>query len=368
MNYKKITLFFWFVMIMISMSAPSLYFIPSIRSSSLTPYSSVSVYWNLIENPIFIDDSDPTNDWAKTVSENLWCTGTGTSEDPYIIQNLYVFSSTLNCITIQNSDAYFFITNCIIEGPEEFQIEKVAGVHLDNVKNGYITNSQIVNGSFFGIEAVWSTDILIYNNYLFNNYVPIYLGGCLENEVSLNTIVNNEGGVELYWSNHSLIQGNNIYNNEGYGVWSGACSNNEISYNTISNCRSGVYLGESSVYTITQNIIEENEYYGILLKYESNYNTSSYNSVSNTPYCIGVGESCFENNICNNGDCPIYIVDDIWISLDDNDDDNEEDDNNTETIDDGIIDIYIPGFNFIILFAISFVVSSLLIIRMKLRY
>ena len=40
----------------------------------ISQYASVS--------PIFIDDINPNYNWSKIASENFWCTGSGTLNDP----------------------------------------------------------------------------------------------------------------------------------------------------------------------------------------------------------------------------------------------------------------------------------------------
>ena len=41
-------------------------------------------------NPIYIDDLDPNFSWNKTMSENTWCSGSGTYLDPYIIEDVII--------------------------------------------------------------------------------------------------------------------------------------------------------------------------------------------------------------------------------------------------------------------------------------
>ena len=79
-------------------------------------FSEGTGYWDLTTTPIFIDDSDPNFNWSKTAVENDWCTGLGTWDDPYVIENVFMeASSASQCITIQNSHTYFQIKNCTIK-------------------------------------------------------------------------------------------------------------------------------------------------------------------------------------------------------------------------------------------------------------
>jgi len=62
---------------------------------------------------IIIDNSASNNwDWAIT---RTWCSGSGTLNDPYVIEDLIIDGLNLSsCITIQNSDVYFIIENCTV--------------------------------------------------------------------------------------------------------------------------------------------------------------------------------------------------------------------------------------------------------------
>ncbi|MFX1557691.1 MAG: hypothetical protein ACFFC9_10595, partial [Promethearchaeota archaeon] len=63
--------------------------------------------------PIFIDDEDPNFNWSK-IAENAWCSGLGTWDNPYIIENVIIdgYGSSY-CIKIQNSSKYFVLKNNI---------------------------------------------------------------------------------------------------------------------------------------------------------------------------------------------------------------------------------------------------------------
>jgi len=73
-----------------------------------------SGYWNL---PPFVIDDSATGvgaqnwTWAET---QPWCSGSGTFEDPYIIENVTIDGGWGNCITIKYSDKYFRIENCTV--------------------------------------------------------------------------------------------------------------------------------------------------------------------------------------------------------------------------------------------------------------
>ncbi|OLS25681.1 MAG: hypothetical protein HeimC3_14290 [Candidatus Heimdallarchaeota archaeon LC_3] len=149
--------------------------------------------------PIFISSND---DFALQTSEEDW-KGTGTSNDPYIIEgyhiteritinytNQYSIGSRETKILIQNTDVHFKIRNSLIERPK-FQCTTVNGtetiVHpcdypgesihnirdgitLINTKNAIIENVTIVNireGS--GVHVIDSSNIFIQGNIILDN-------------------------------------------------------------------------------------------------------------------------------------------------------------------------------------------------------
>ena len=60
--------------------------------------------------PIHIDDNEPTKNWSITAATYDWCTGSGTWNHPYIIENITIDGQNVyNCIRIDNSDLYFTI-------------------------------------------------------------------------------------------------------------------------------------------------------------------------------------------------------------------------------------------------------------------
>lgn len=67
--------------------------------------------WEL--SPIYINDNDPNYSWSKTATENDWCRGNGTLNEPYIIENITINGQyTYSCLAIEFSNVYFLIRNC----------------------------------------------------------------------------------------------------------------------------------------------------------------------------------------------------------------------------------------------------------------
>jgi len=114
---------------------------------------------------VFIDDEDPNYNWSKTVAENDWCNGSGTYEDPYVIENLYVNAHGVGgCVFITNSKKYFVIRNCWFENSDWDGFGN--GVYLLLVENGTIADN-IILYTRTGIH----TNIGVYNITISNNII-----------------------------------------------------------------------------------------------------------------------------------------------------------------------------------------------------
>lgn len=194
-------------------------------------------FWNLTGNPIYINDWRCKYSWRKT-SKYDWCSGSGTIEDPYIIENIIIDGQNSgSCITIRNSRAYFIIRNCTLynSGGGSF-FNWGAGIKLINTKNGWLLNNTLnynrdgileicgnnnnfskntVNyNSHHGIRS-WFSD---YNNFLeneikFNEINGMYFWFSDLNTINKNAIDYNQNGISFIFSNNNSITSNYIVGN-----------------------------------------------------------------------------------------------------------------------------------------------------------
>jgi len=81
------------------------------------------------------------NDYQFTAANGV-VSGSGTVNDPYIIENWAIDASGANGIDIQNTTAYFIVRNCLIENSV---ISTHGGIYLNNVVNGTIENNTCEN-------------------------------------------------------------------------------------------------------------------------------------------------------------------------------------------------------------------------------
>ena len=197
---------------------------PSIKSSDI----DLSGYYNLTGSKIYIDDSDPNYDWSKNAADNDWCSGSGTENDPYIIENVYLDGlgdiaptpgkiHSENCITVEESEAYFIIRNCFLinAGPDEYN----SGIYLRTVKNGVLFNNTIVY-CHEGIYVDWySKDNFIQKNRLLSDNVTAGYGRAVyctmashNNSFSDNYVFNYYDGIYVAKSNNIKMVKNFVKN------------------------------------------------------------------------------------------------------------------------------------------------------------
>ncbi len=247
-----------------------------------------SGFWNLTESPIVIDDYQPNCNWKKTASKHEWCFGSGTLDDPYIIENVIINGQeSTSCITIRNSNVYFIIRNCILYNSGWSLFNWDSGIKLINTNNGNILN----------------------NNCSYNNGFGILQIGCSNNNFSGN-IVNHNSHHGIYsWSIDKI----NIFENE-------------INYNQIT----GIYFWFSYKNNISDNIINSNQNGIYLIMSSNNFITSNYlvdNNVSIYQFWSG-GNFISENKY--EYDLPPPAIPDENAKIDG--DDNDDDDDDTEEI------------------------------------
>ena len=268
---------------------------------------------------ILIDDTGAWDwIWAKSIG---WCSGSGTYDDPYTIENLTIDASdspTGIGIYINGSkNEYFVIRNCTIYNGS-------IGIALENTDNGTLTKNTCSNNTNYGISLWNSNNNTISENTANNNTVfGIRLRYyCNNNTISRNTANNNkDSGISLWNSNNNTISGNTANNNTVFGIrLRYYCNNNTISRNTANNNKdSGIFLREiCDDNFILENTVNGNNLEGIYLRFGSNNNEIWGNTVSdNNRYGIALVESSnnnlvFYNYIFNNSLSGFDRSNNVW--------------------------------------------------------
>ena len=111
----------------------------------------------------------------------------GTEEDPYIIAGWNINTSDDKGIYIENTDAYFIITDCYFINEEEGGYSNIA-IEFEYVENGKIEN-------------IYSTN---------NNY-GVILRYCNHIRIANNTCNGGVGGIRTHYSNNLTIINNSCY-------------------------------------------------------------------------------------------------------------------------------------------------------------
>lgn len=152
-------------------------------------------------------------------------TGVGTRSDPYIIDNLQI-SLSETCISIQNTTAFFVISNCRFQTRTQ---TLTPAVMLSNVENGRVENCEFVQG-VSGITLYNSIDCLIVDNSFYGCWSGITLTYVANSSAIGNRIHNNHRGVLIEQSEFCEILNNSIYSNGQYGIEITLLSSNNTIY------------------------------------------------------------------------------------------------------------------------------------------
>jgi len=200
--------------------------------------------------------------------------GSGTENDPYIIENWIISPENVTGIEILNTTAYFVVRNCLIAN-------FYYGIYLQNVVNGRIVNCTCDNNDD-GIYIYSSDNNLVANNLVENNWnqYGVLLWYSNNNLISNNLVENNYYGILLALSNNNFVK-NNLVENNTLGIGLAESTNNTILGNTVENNLWGIILQTSDNNIIENNTVDNNYYNGINLNSSSNNNTIENNTCSN---------------------------------------------------------------------------------------
>jgi len=235
-----------------------------------------------------------------TIKDNIFqesgisLSGILTSWDSHIIENnsvndkpIYYYKNE-NGITVPDDANQLIFANCS-------NIE-IKNINFENVVNG--------------IQICYGSDITIKNNYFESNKknsIHIYHS---ENITINNNNIEGGNGIDLLDSKNIFILQNIIENTET-AINIDTSNNNNISKNSLSNNDNGIYSeygGENNIY---ENNIFSNTDYGIYLQTNSNNNIVSKNNIFQNKIAIRIKGSKFNNIITNeikdNADIGIYI-------------------------------------------------------------
>jgi parallel beta-helix repeat protein len=276
--------------------------------------------WDLTGSPINIAETGP-NDWAWAVTQP-WCSGGGTSENPYLIENVIIDGlNATACITIEESSQYFVIKNCTL-----YNSSSVGGILLAATSNGFVTDCNISNNNGPGIDAgdgeynflvnntindneesgiraIRTDYITIYNNTLGNNYYGINNWESDFVNISSNIVYDNRWGINAWYAFNGTFNENEAFDNELEGLVFEECFYNEIDNNqAYNNSRIGIWCYISDYNNFTNNNVTDNDDHGLMIiECEHNYFTLNYIYENQKDGFYLLGEvGCHNNTFYNN--------------------------------------------------------------------
>lgn len=238
------------------------------------------------------------------------CSGDGSEESPYIIENLYIESWEW-CIRVHNLDSttgygngtivveynHLTIQNCYFKGTldlwETYFQRNGMGVYMNgNVHNVTIQNNIFVD-NYYGVYSLFnSTHNKIVNNE-FNCSIGVRLDENSDHTIVTNnffvgspedpqvgTYGNGQQGVQISLSVECMIA-NNTCSGLDSGIMFFLTSNCTAYNNTVVNSfYSGITFQEASRIIVINNTCQYNQYYGILVDDGSHNNTIANNTLA----------------------------------------------------------------------------------------
>ncbi len=194
------------ILVVFLVSSAILYFSPSTYTVSSLDFSSLSFSFLLPHEPIVIESDEDFLDYGFP--------GTGTTEDPFIIENLNITTSEEDGIRINSTSKHFIIRNCYIDS-----CENGIGIRFVSPGTTSVINNTCFNNSWHGIFMYLTDNALIANNTCaHNDRLGIFLNTCNNSIIKGNVLFDNfRGGLVMQDSLHPIIENNYIYDNHFYG-------------------------------------------------------------------------------------------------------------------------------------------------------
>jgi len=171
-----------------------------------------------------------TDDHEFTV-ENGVCSGSGTTEDPYVIENWLIDAGLDDYgIRIHGTTRVFVIRNVEVSGAAK------SGIYLSYVQNATIEDCTIES-----------------------NWVGVTLNFSSFNRITGTAFTSNVDGIHTYFSHTNQILGSTFDRNDT-AIWLDASNENRITGNLIAESHMGLYLNLGS----QENTILNNAFVGNL--------------------------------------------------------------------------------------------------------
>ena len=193
--------------------------------------------------------------------------GSGTSSDPYVIDNWYINSCCLKAgIDIRNTDASFVIQKVYIHNLGA-PFNTIPGVVFSNVTNGVLIDSMIegfqegISNSPSGVFITSSSLYISGNSITASSGTAIFLRAPTNVEVSANYVSsdpnNPSSGLYVLYGNNVWVE-NNTFLNLDTAIFFGRSTSFLISGNQVQgNRQTGISIDESNDFQVTYNIVAD---------------------------------------------------------------------------------------------------------------
>ena len=254
---------------------------------------------------ILVDELNSNYTWEQVKSENEWCSGSGSLQDPYLIQSVFIdgemYGSSNNSlfyapILIRNSRKHFVVQGCrvIKSGTQEHN----GGIRMENVTNGVIVQNALnynmagvylenCSGNIVALNTFNSDfnytkleDGSVFYNSTYGSAWAVHVEDSYNNTISFNNVYNYFEGIRVHSSTHHKIISNTIIIDKYGTIGDGGIILTRCNYSLVFN---NTLVGVGGEYGVGDsnsigNVIEENSYFG----YEGTTHTSSEESTSIT--------------------------------------------------------------------------------------
>ena len=182
--------------------------------------------------------SDPIDITSDQDFIDLGFSGSGTKEDPYIIENYEINGTTSqDGIHVEDTTKYFIIRGCKIRGAYQ-------GIGIENVS--YET-AQIINNYCY-LNDKNAIDLYNTSGHLIKN----------------NTVIENKMGIRFDWCDNLTIIENTIYKNRGCGMVTFNANNLDIRNNRfIYSDYEGIVCETTNSSVISKNLFKFNDEFGV---------------------------------------------------------------------------------------------------------
>ena len=138
-------------------------------------------------------------------------TGSGTAEDPYVINELNITNSG-TCITIMNTTAYFILKDCFVKATYSNH-----GIILQNVTFGTIEACKATT-CHAGIYLHQTMNCTIENSTVHSSRTGILFNSAYSCSISNSKTFRNTDGIRIIASDYCRATGNRVYRNTDIGI------------------------------------------------------------------------------------------------------------------------------------------------------